>query len=556
MAKYLIAILMVLVAPMGVRAADYEIVNFASRIEVLKNTDLRITEMIEADFNVPKHGIFRYIPENTHLRVEKINEKYTLTREGKNVVLKIGDPNKTLTGSKKYEIVYVVENMVLDFPDHDEVYWNVTGADWDTMIERVSVQVVTPWAKIIKSDCFAGPSGASERNCQTTGSGWTATGLSEGAEMTIVAGVVKDNMLVRPGWWKRNWRGVRNYLLAIAPAVIMGGIWYVRGRDLRYLGSNVYVKQGMGVTRHVAVGEREHLPLVYSPIAGLTPAEVGTIIDQRVDLADVTAEILELARLGYVKIKKVDKDYLFERTDKNDEALKDFQKSLLTNITDSVRFAPDVGSTSRQTSLAKMKQKFSKSLDEFKDKLYEHLASARIFDGRPDNIRRIVVGIGAFAGWMTIGIFGAVVLAQGPWGVVLLVSSAIAGVFAYQLPRRTAWGHSLYRQTVGLKYFLGKGKWRYEVAEKYLFLEEVFPLAVSLGVVSKLVSDMKGLGLAAPEYVGGFGGNIGSFHSQISSTLPSVKSGGSGGWSGGSGFSGGSSGGGGGGGGGGGRGDV
>ena len=59
MAKYLIAILMVLVAPMGVRAADYEIVNFASRIEVLKNTDLRITEMIEADFNVPKHGIFR-----------------------------------------------------------------------------------------------------------------------------------------------------------------------------------------------------------------------------------------------------------------------------------------------------------------------------------------------------------------------------------------------------------------------------------------------------------------------------------------------------------------
>ena len=553
MAKYLIAILMVLVAPMGVRAADYEIVNFASRIEVLKNTDLRITEMIEADFNVPKHGIFRYIPENTHLRVEKINEKYTLTREGKNVVLKIGDPNKTLTGSKKYEIVYVVENMVLDFPDHDEVYWNVTGADWDTMIERVSVQVVTPWAKIIKSDCFAGPSGASERNCQTTGSGWTATGLGEGAEMTIVVGLDKDNMLVRPGWWKRNWWEVRNYLLAIAPAVIMGGIWYVRGRDLRYLGSNVYVKQDMGVTRHVAVGEREHLPLVYSPIAGLTPAEVGTIIDQRVDLADVTAEILELARLGYIKIKKVNKDYWFERMDKTDETLKDFQKSLLANIIDN-RFAIDGGSlpAGRQvTSLAKMKQKFSKSLDEFKDKLYERLANEGIFDGRPDNIRKVVVGIAAFAGWMTIGIVGAVVLMQGMLGMVLLASSVIAAVFAYQLPRRTAWGHALYRQAAGLKYFLGKGKWRYEIAEKHLFLEEVFPLAVSLGVVSKLVSDMKGLGLAAPEYVSGLGGNVGSFHSQISSTLPSVKSNGGGGWSGGSGFSGGSSGGGGGGGGGG-----
>ncbi|HJZ04677.1 hypothetical protein A2634_03230 [Candidatus Amesbacteria bacterium RIFCSPHIGHO2_01_FULL_48_32] len=560
MKKLALVIWLALVLPTKVGAQEYEVTSFSSRIEILRNTDLRITETIEANFNIPKHGIFRYIPSkykvegktwDTHLRVERVNERYTLTHEGNNVVIKIGDPNVTSTGPKTYEITYVVENMVLDFSNHDEVYWNVTGADWDTTIDKASVQVVTPWAKIIKSDCFAGVSGTSDRSCRTVGDSWTAGGLGEGKEMTIVVGLDKENLLEWPGWWDRNWREIGKYLLSLAPALIMGSIWYVRGRDLKYIGSNVYVKQEAAIVRKTGVGEREHLPLVYSPIAGLTPAEVGTIIDQRVDLADVTAEILELARLGYVKIKKVDKDYLFERTDKNDEALKDFQKSLLTNITDSVRFAPDVGSTSRQTSLAKMKQKFSKSLDEFKDKLYEHLASARIFDGRPDNIRRIVVGIGAFAGWMTIGIFGAVVLAQGPWGVVLLVSSAIAGVFAYQLPRRTAWGHSLYRQTVGLKYFLGKGKWRYEVAEKYLFLEEVFPLAVSLGVVSKLVSDMKGLGLAAPEYVGGFGGNIGSFHSQISSTLPSVKSGGSGGWSGGSGFSGGSSGGGGGGGGGG-----
>src|SRR3989344_830307 len=203
--------------------------------------------------------------------------------------------------------------------------------------------------------------------------------------MTIVVGLDKENLLEWPGWWDRNWREIGKYLLSLAPALIMGSIWYVRGRDLKYIGSNVYVKQEAAIVRKTGVGEREHLPLVYSPIAGLTPAEVGTIIDQRVDLADVTAEILELARLGYIKIKKVNKDYLFERMDKTDETLKDFQKSLLANIIDN-RFAIDGGSlpAGRQvTSLAKMKQKFSKSLDEFKDKLYERLANEGIFDGRP-----------------------------------------------------------------------------------------------------------------------------------------------------------------------------
>src|SRR3990167_8550629 len=111
MTKYLIAILAVLAMPMGARAADYEITNFSSKIEVLRNTDLRVTETIEANFNVPKHGIFRYIPSkyevkgkmwDTHLRVEKVNEKYTLTRQGNNQVIKIGDPSVTLTGPKTY----------------------------------------------------------------------------------------------------------------------------------------------------------------------------------------------------------------------------------------------------------------------------------------------------------------------------------------------------------------------------------------------------------------------------------------------------------------------
>lgn len=82
----------------------------------------------------------------------------------------------------------------------------------------------------------------------------------------------------------------------------------------------------------------------------------------------------------------------------------------------------------------------------------------------------------------------------------------LSAFFAAKMPRRTAWGYSLYRQVIGLKYYVSKGKWREEIMEKNLFLEEMLPLAISLGVVNKLANDMKDLGMEPPKYFEG-GGN-------------------------------------------------
>jgi uncharacterized membrane protein len=97
-----------------------------------------------------------------------------------------------------------------------------------------------------------------------------------------------------------------------------------------------------------------------------------------------------------------------------------------------------------------------------------------------------------------------------------------------------------------LKYFVGKGQWRYAIAEKHLFLEEILPLAISLGVVNKLSRDMQGLQLEPPKYMGNLAyADFGSFGTSVGRTLAFTPgSSGSGGWSGGSGFSGGGSGGG------------
>ena len=132
--------------------------------------------------------------------------------------------------------------------------------------------------------------------------------------------------------------------------------------------------------------------------------------------------------------------------------------------------------------------------------------------------------------------------------VVAILGFIPSIILAIKVPRRTAWGYSLYRQIEGLKYYLGKGKWREEVMEKNLFLEEMLPIAISLGVVNQLTKDMKDLGVEPPKYFEGvvinnFAHDLNSFSSSMTTNLTSTPSGNSS-WSGGSGFSGGSSGGG------------
>src|SRR5262249_45716581 len=70
-------------------------------------------------------------------------------------------------------------------------------------------------------------------------------------------------------------------LLPIATLIAMILMWRLLGRDA-----------GPG---HEAVVVR------YAPPAGLSPAEVGTVLDESADLSDLTATIVDLAVQGYLR---------------------------------------------------------------------------------------------------------------------------------------------------------------------------------------------------------------------------------------------------------------
>ncbi|MBI2614619.1 MAG: DUF2207 domain-containing protein, partial [Gemmatimonadetes bacterium] len=185
---------------------------------------------------------------------------------------------------------YRAANGLRFFEDHDELYWNITGDEWDVPIEAASARIeLPPGATGVRAIAFNGPYGATARDAAVTVSGTTIEvvmskplGFREG----LTAAVGWDKGLVAEPTRTEQAAGfmASNWPLAIPVVVFLGmfGLWYRVGRD----------PAGLPVT------------VQYEPPGGLTPAEAGTLIDESVDMRDITATIVHLAVGGYLKIEE------------------------------------------------------------------------------------------------------------------------------------------------------------------------------------------------------------------------------------------------------------
>ena len=173
-----------------------QINRYDSNVTIESNGSLLVRETIRYDFGVvPHHGIFRDIPNRfdypkkantdrvTPITVVSVRASagtpadYETSDEKQGSTgylrLKIGDPDKTITGEHTYEITYRVKGALNGFPDHDELVWNAVGTEWSVPVQAATADVTAP-ADIPRIGCAEGPSG-SNLPCETaTASGTTA----------------------------------------------------------------------------------------------------------------------------------------------------------------------------------------------------------------------------------------------------------------------------------------------------------------------------------------------------------------------------------------------
>src|SRR5262245_59503489 len=153
------------------------ITNFDVKLTVAPDGLLTVHEVIGYDFGVvPRHGIFRDIPvrevyttNSDYERVYRLHvanvqatgasARTSTSKHGNYLRVRIGDPDKTVTGPHTYTIDYTVEGALNSFRDHDELYWDAIGNQFDVPIDAATVAVHMP-AEITRVACFAGPQGS------------------------------------------------------------------------------------------------------------------------------------------------------------------------------------------------------------------------------------------------------------------------------------------------------------------------------------------------------------------------------------------------------------
>lgn len=137
---------------------DYTLDSYDVNINVNENNTFNITETIDAFFNIEKHGIFRKIPtRNRVVRLDGttsynrakisdivVNDNFTTSNENGNKVIKIGDSDITLTGEKEYTISYLYNLGKDTGKGYDELYYNIIGDEWDTIIKNVTFTITMP----------------------------------------------------------------------------------------------------------------------------------------------------------------------------------------------------------------------------------------------------------------------------------------------------------------------------------------------------------------------------------------------------------------------------
>jgi uncharacterized membrane protein len=531
---------------------------FDALIDVSPDGSIAVEETIVPRFTGSWNGIFRTIPVEyrtpqglnytLRLDVESVTDgtgqklKYESSRERHYRKLKIWVPGAA-DATRTVKLRYRVSNGLRFFDEHDELYWNVTGDEWDVPIESASASVRLPAGTSgVRATAFRGAYGSTEQSDVSVESEGvhvqTARGLGMREGLTLVAGW-NPGVVHRPTAVERGTQAVYSNLpLAIPPLVLLGmlHVWRTRGRD----------------------PELAPITTQYEPPAQMTPAELGTLIDGTPDMRDITASIVDLAVRGYLHIAETEnerffglfasKDYAFTLKKERGEwnALKEHERDLLDALFEG----------SATVRLSDLKNKFYKHLPGLRDGLYGHLVSDGFYTGRPDRVRLFytIAGIvgGAAIGFVSSGIMLRLGM-QPVAGIVAGILSAIVVIaFGWFMPSRTPRGTRELEKVLGFREFLSRveGERLQRMVKTPEMFERFLPYAMALGVEDNWAKAFEGIYTTPPSWYSGPGGvgtfrpstfthNLGVMSTAAATTMSSAPRS-----SGGSGFSGGSSGGG------------
>ena len=326
-------------------------------------------------------------------------------------------------------------------------------------------------------------------------------------------------------WWLTdNWV----VMIPVFGFLFMFFMWWTRGRDPKVI---------------------ETLVPQYESPQYMPAGEIGVIIDEKADIRDISATIIQLAVKGFLKIKETkspgllkDKhDYELHQLKDADGSLKGYEKEIFKGIFDS----------GKMRTMASMKNKFYVHLKEIKKQMYELVVDDGFFPTNPEKVRNIYRSMAIFV--LLIGVY-LVFNVFSIFNFLLIITGVIGLIFSGFMPRRTKLGAETKVYILGFEWFLKvteteRLKFHNAPAKSPQQFEKLLPYAMVLNVEKEWAKRFIGIDQILPSWFEGQPGTVftaiyltsalNSFSSSVNQSMVSAPSKSSTAGFGGSGFGGG-----------------
>ena len=530
----------------GIKASDYYYDSIKVDIQINQDSTFDVIEEMTYILN----GSFGFFYRDVELKdldhisnveifnsqgAELLKDQYDLGYKGNSLHIQWNFSRRDFDNElKSWTIKYKVHGGLGFFDEYDEIYWNAIFQDRDVIVDKA--EVVVYWPEGINRDeirprIFIGKFGNKDKNgsyiIMNDSVEFVGSNILPKEYLTIVAAWPKG-FIEKPFLYRNQLINLIVIFIAlIIPLIVFiksFSLWWKKGKDPRI---------------------RKTIIASYSPPNNLSPAIIGVLAKQSVDVKDILATVVDLAVRGYLRIKEEEKkilfikskEYIFEKL-KNEADLRPFEQEIIRAI---FKRGNTVSST-------ELRNKFYTELPDIKKEIYKEVAQTDLFNGNIEETRKkyskkyVIALIVLFIVLVISPIFSGFYVTQvAILGFSLIISCVIGLVFSQFMPVVTPQGLEVKWKALGFKEYLHTAE-RFRIESETLeTFSKFLPYAMIFGVEKRWAerfSDFSyqqqawyypaaiyGGSSGMPSSFGEFSSSFSSFADSVSSTFSSTPGG-------------------------------
>ena len=325
--------------------AAFETKSYNAEFNVNEDFSINVTEKYGVNFKRPQHGLFRYIPyttfgEEPDIAIKNVDSgsvPHHREKENNRIIIRLGDEDKTVTGSQNYTLKYDIVNYEDGIGGKQRFYVDLIPTGWATPIENFSATVNMPESvKGLHYDIYSGGYGSEAVVSGVAGSDNNALGMEDAYSSIKVKTDKEGSKIVVSGRMLGEGEGItikmdlpENYFTGM-PTHNWAMVLIILGWIL--IGALAFVlHRRFGRDRKVVE------TVEFYPPGGMDPLAASIYLDGSANYKDIGPLIVYMASKGYIEIKEEksedgkDMDVLVRRVQEPGDDEEDYVKTFYIN---------------------------------------------------------------------------------------------------------------------------------------------------------------------------------------------------------------------------------